>query len=83
MTRCYVRRFEVCGICSSNWELIFKGLYKGSFTVNATPVPCPHIPSVKGGWPHTAAILPTQRGGKAGRSSRTGLGDRLNKGKDG
>ena len=48
------------------------------------PVPCPHIPSVKGGWPDMANPHPTGYGarGKTGASSRRSLGDRLNKGKD-
>ena len=49
--------------------------------VKQRPAPCPHVPSVKGGWPHTANPLPTGRGGKAGQSGRTALGDRPTKGK--
>ena len=59
-----------------------RDLYKGSFTVKQRPAPCPHVPSVKGGWPHMANPLPTGRGGKAGQRGRTSLGDRLNKEKD-
>ena len=58
-----------------------RDLYKGSFMVKQRPAPCPHVPSVKGGWPHTANPLPTGRGGKAGQSGRTALWDRPNKGK--
>ena len=58
-----------------------RDLYKGSFMVKQRPAPCPYVPSVKGGWPHTANPLLTGPGGKAGQSGRTSLGDRPNKGK--
>ena len=57
-----------------------RDLYEGSFTVKQRPVPCPHVPSVKGGWPHTANPLPTGRVGNTDGSSRTTIGDRLSKG---
>ena len=51
-----------------------RDLYEESFTVKQRPAPCPHVPSVKGGWPHKTNPLPTGRGGKAGQSGRTALG---------
>ena len=59
-----------------------RDLHKGSFTVEQRPVPSPHVPSVKGGWPHTAN--PSQLNGEVrqARAAGRGLGDRLYKEKD-
>ena len=59
-----------------------RDLYEGSFTVKQRPVPCLHILSVKGRWPHTAT--PSQLDGEVRQAQAAGrhLGDRLYKGQD-